>query len=387
MICSILPHPPVSGAQRRTMKLLEAIERAGARPHVIVSSSGEDDEAAAAELRARGWGVDLNVQPRSTASSRLRQHVRRLPSPYVPAIEQRLRELGAGDTAFVQFEHAQNSYYGSVLPSVPVVLSTHNVDAELISSLSRGAPPLAPERWRLRFRAGSMLRTERRAARAADAVLCVSEHDAAEFRRLGGARVLVVPNGVDDELFDIGPPPEDTESVLFFGLMAYPPNVQGISRFVREGWPQVARKRPRSVLRVVGAGASPELARALGEGERVEFAGVVPDISVELARANVVVVPIWQGAGTRLKVLESMAAARPVVGTPLGVERIGFEDGEHGLVDEDPGGLARLTSELLADQARATELGTQGRSLARRFRWRDVVRPAEELYRGWVGRA
>ena len=386
MICSILPHPPVSGAQRRTMKLLEAIERAGARPHVIVSSSGEDDEPAA-ELRARGWGVDLNAQPRSTASLRLRQHVRRLPSPYVPAVEQRLRELGTSDTAFVQFEHAQNSYYGSVLPSVPIVLSTHNVDAELISSLSRGAPPLAPERWRLRFRAGSMLRTERRAARAADAVLCVSEHDAAEFRRLGGTRVLVVPNGVDDELFDIGPPPEDTESVLFFGLMAFPPNVQGISRFVREGWPLVARQRPRSVLRVVGAGASPELARALGEGERVEFVGAVPDISVELARANVVVVPIWQGAGTRLKVLESLAAARPVVGTPLGVERIGFEAGKHGLVSEDAPGLARLTVELLADRARAAELGAEGRSLARRFRWQDVVRPAEELYRRWVARA
>ncbi len=350
---------------------------------MIVATGGGLEEHAA-ELRDRGWGVDLYVQPPSTPLSRLRQHIRRLPSPYVPAAERRLRELCANGTAFVQFEHAQNSYYRAAVGSLPVVLSTHNVDAEMVASLSRAASSLSAERWRLRFRAGSMRRAEGRAASAADAVLCVSEHDAGEFRRLGARRVLVVPNGVDDELFEIGPPPQGSEDVLFFGQLSYPPNELGIARFVREGWPGLARERPRAMLRVAGTDGSTELERTLGGSERVEFVGEVRDIASELTRASLVVVPIWQGAGTRLKVLESLAAARPVVGTPLGVERIGFEDGRHGLIGESAEDLARQAAALLADRARASTLATEGRTLARRYRWRDVVRPAEGLYRAWI---
>jgi glycosyltransferase involved in cell wall biosynthesis len=385
MVCSILPHPPVSGGERRTLRLLEAMERAGAHPHLIVAGSGNQDDAA--ELRERGWSVDFCERPLSTIGSRVRQHIVRLPSPYIPAVESRLRLLSTEPTAFVQLEHGQNSYYHAAAGRLPVVLSTHNLDAEMLSSIAAGAPAFSAERWRLRFRARSMLRSERRAARRVDTVLCVSDHDADEFRRLGAKRVLVVPNGVDEELFGIGAAPRDKEIVLFFGLLSFAPNARGIARFVREAWPRLARQRPRAVLRVVGAEASTELRRILASADRVEFPGEVPNISVELAASRIVVVPIWEGGGTRLKVLESLAAGRPVVGTPLGVGRIGFASGRHGLIEQSPAGLAGAAAELLADPAKAGTLAAEGRSLAERYRWSDALRPAEELYRQWIADA
>jgi glycosyltransferase involved in cell wall biosynthesis len=97
-----------------------------------------------------------------------------------------------------------------------------------------------------------------------------------------------------------------------------------------------------------------------------------------------VVVPLWQGGGTRLKALESLAAARPVVGTPLGVEGIAFEQGVHGLVGDAPAELARGCVELLGDPERSRALSTAGRRLAEGYRWERVTAPAEELYRGWL---
>ena len=97
-------------------------------------------------------------------------------------------------------------------------------------------------------------------------------------------------------------------------------------------------------------------------------------------------VPIWQGGGTRLKVLEALAAGRPLAGTPLGVGGIGLRDGEHALVAERPDALADAVVALLSDHARAAALGAAGRSLAEQYRWERVTAPAAALYGDWAGR-
>ena len=79
--------------------------------------------------------------------------------------------------------------------------------------------------------------------------------------------------------------------------------------------------------------------------------------------------------------LESLAAARPVAGTPLGVEGLGFEPGRHGSVAETAAELGRAAVELLENDALAMSLAEEGRRLAERFRWTRTTAPAERLYR------
>jgi glycosyltransferase involved in cell wall biosynthesis len=83
-------------------------------------------------------------------------------------------------------------------------------------------------------------------------------------------------------------------------------------------------------------------------------------------------------------VLESMAAARPIAGTPLGVSGVGFEHGRHGLVADSPADLAAALVALLSDRDRAARLAAEARGLAERYRWEAVTEPAERLYHGWV---
>ena len=230
-----------------------------------------------------------------------------------------------------------------------------------------------------------MRATERRGVASADSVLCVSPADVAHLSALGSP--VLVTNGVDDELFDVGEEPSGGEDVLFFGEFGYAPNTHGVLRFLEDGWPRLAEARPHARLRLVGRHLSGELARVAAASARVEAVGFVEDIATELARARVVIVPLWQGGGTRLKVLEALAAGRPVVGTPVGVEQIGFEAGRHGHLGRTPSELADATASVLADPAAARALGHEGRRLAERFRWREVTRPAEELYARWLERA
>ena len=385
VVSAVVPYPPIGGGEKRTLRLLEAIERCGANPYLI--STGSPEDGARAALRERGVELEFVPVPPTTIPRRLHQHFRRRPSPYIPALASRLSALVAERRpAFVQFEHTQNAYYFHAVHGLPVVLSLHNVDSEMVHSLARAHRPGSLAWLRLRNRLHSMRISERRAARAADAVLCVSDHDAASFAGVAD-RVLLVPNGVDDEFFAIDPRLPASESVLFFGKYDYEPNVLGIARFLRHGWPLVASRRPHARLRLVGAALPGWLASEAGASERVEVAGVVDRMDLELARSSAVVVPIWHGAGTRLKLLEALAAARPIVGTPLGVGNLGFEHERHGLVADSPAGLASAVIRLLEHPVLGMELAAQGRRLADRYRWIAVTRPAEELYREWIEQA
>jgi glycosyltransferase involved in cell wall biosynthesis len=379
VVCPVVPHPPSGGAEKRTLRLLEAMERAGVTPHLVTADESRPEGAAA--LRARGWAVDVRPEPAPSRRRRIRQHLERRPSPYLGGVARRLAELRAEHPAFVQVEHVMSAYYGPVLPAPRSVLSTHNVDSAMLRTIASGKRGAAALRWRVR--AAATAAVERREAPRAGAVLCVSDEDAAYFERLGGT-VVVAPNGVDGPLFDIPAELPEEDRLLFFGNLGYEPNAHGLRRFLREGWPRLLAARPGARLRVAGPGQpDAELARLM-DGP-VEHVGLVDDIAAELAACRAVLVPVWQGGGTRLKVLEALAAARPVAGTPLGVSGIGVRDGVHAAVEEAPAALAAAAAALLADGARGAALAAEGRRLAERYRWEIVTAPAAELYARWSG--
>lgn len=382
VICPVVPFPPMGGGHKRTLRLLEAIEGAGAVPHLVTDDPRSPEGAEA--LRGRGWGVDVVPRVDPSPASRARQHLRRLPSPYIEAVADRVRELVAEGCAFVQAEHTQSAYYRDAIAPARWILSLHNIDSELLRTVAAGERPLTRGWARAWNRWHSTRTVERRTVAAADAVLCVSERDRERLSPLGAKELLLVPNGVDGELFEIDARLPDTEDVLFFGQLDYAPNDHGLERFLREGWARVTAARPGARLRIAGTGMSPALEALVARTDGAEALGFVEDLAAELARARVVVVPLWQGGGTRLKVLESLAAGRPVAGTPLGVEGIGFEHGVHGLAADEAAGLGEACATLLGDAERSSALAAAGRELAEGFRWERVTAPAERLYRSWL---
>ena len=167
--------------------------------------------------------------------------------------------------------------------------------------------------------------------------------------------------------------------MLFTGLMSYYPNQHGILRFTERVLPLVRARVPYARLRIVGANPSAAV-RALAS-DHVEVTGRVPDVRPAYARADVSVVPLWIGGGTRVKALEAFAMGVPVVSTPLGCEGLDVRDGRSVLIGRTDEELADAIVALMTRPALRSALVAEGLAVADEYDWRRVGLALEAAFR------
>jgi len=203
----------------------------------------------------------------------------------------------------------------------------------------------------------------RQAARFARC-LVASPVDAAYLRRAFGLdNVVVVPNAVDTEYFcpRSAAEPAGAETFVLSGLMDKLVNVDAAQYACSTIWPLVRRRLPTARLRLVGPKPS-RAVRALDGRDEVRVVGFVPDVRDEIASATAVLVPLRVGTGTKNKVLQALAMARPVVTTSVGNEGLDAMHGEHLLVADEAEGFADGVVALSQAPARRRALGEAGRA-------------------------
>jgi glycosyltransferase involved in cell wall biosynthesis len=258
------------------------------------------------------------------------------------------------------------------------VLDEHNIEFDLARQQANSEHGLARRVHNL-ANWPKVRREELRAFRTFDGVTFCSDTDEARAKKLvPSVRSAVVPNAVDVDHFRPRPsdPPSDGRTVMFFGAINYYPNVDGLRYLFREVWPLIAAKHPDARLKIVGQHPTPEI---LGfQGPRVEVTGRVDDLRPHLASAAITIVPLRVGGGTRFKILEAMAMARPVVSTTLGGEGIAAENGRHILLADNPAGLAASVGRVLEQPAFGAEIGARGRTLVEeRYSWNAAAKRLE----------
>ncbi len=267
---------------------------------------------------------------------------------------------------FAMLHHLHMATYAGDLEGVPLILRQHNLEHAWMKRYAQRLG-VAPAGIYARTQVRRLREAEAALSRKAALVLAVQEEEAAELRKLApGARVEVLPIGVDLARF-AEPHPGEPPIVLLAGSFAWAPNVDGAIQFMRNGWPRVVARVPRARLRVVGKDPPRSLHRA-ADKIGVELLGNVESMAAELMRATVFVVPLWVGAGVRVKIIEAMAARVPVAATRLAAEGLGLKAGEHYAPGDTPGELGGQVATLLLSPAVREVFQQRGRALAE-SRW------------------
>ena len=251
-----------------------------------------------------------------------------------------------------------------------VICDWHNIESELMQRYSEQEKS-APRRAYARRTARLMKDFEQRALSEFDAHIAVSERDAEALRSMNpSAKVFVIENGVDSSYYAS----ERSESparnrIVFVGSMDYHANVEGVVRFARDVWPAIYQQKPDLVFTIVGKDPAPAV-RDLSSIKKIEVTGSVADVRPYYREAVAAIVPLNVGGGSRLKILEAMAAGVPVVSTTLGAEGLHVRDGEDILIADGEDLLTKGVIELVNDEKLRARLISGGHALvAESYDW------------------
>jgi glycosyltransferase involved in cell wall biosynthesis len=189
---------------------------------------------------------------------------------------------------------------------------------------------------------------------------------------------------VDCDYFAGGTEGGEKRDVLFMGRMDYHANIDAAVHFVKTTWPLIRGRRPELRLVIVGA-QPPESIRSLAS-DTVVVTGTVEDVRPYYQSALVSIVPLRVGGGTRLKVLEAMAAGTPVVSTSLGAEGLDATDGKDILIADAPEGMAAAVASMRPDSPQRAAIVDNARHLVRtKYDWSVVGEILLRLHHEQVG--
>ena len=260
----------------------------------------------------------------------------------------------------------------------PVVIADwHNIESELMYRYAERVTDLA-KRIVAKRTARLLAEAENRFLAECPLHTVASERERmALLARSPGANIQVIPNGVDVKFCaEAGLARAGRESgnggkgstILFVGSMDYYPNVDAVVWFVREVWPEIKKACPGMSFVVVGRNPATEV-RALAATDII-ITGTVDDVRPYYADALAAVIPLQTGSGTRLKILEAMAAGVPVVSTALGAEGIEVTDGINIMLADTPQAMAAAIRELADNQQTRCRIAAAARALvADRYDW------------------
>jgi polysaccharide biosynthesis protein PslH len=373
------PWPPNTGSRVRNAYVWPALERLGVEVKLLALDHG--GTPGAGPLAVELHPFDVESYPRRV------YHVLRYSYHQWPAsrsLRQRAQELArTWKPDVVHAEELRMAAYlpdrGLLAPAALRSLTLHNVESDLLRHT--GSTALRRGRAAIEALHLAALRSfERRAVRSVDLAFAYSAADLVRYRELyPAASWAETRNGTHASLIQPLPQPA-TPSVLLVGSLGYAPNVHGLYWFLDQVLPLL----PREVRVTVAGSRAPEEVRRRLAASPVRFVDTPDDLAPLYAEHAVSVVPVFQGSGTRGKILEALAYERAVVTTTPGAGGLELAEGEGYVLADDAGRFAAAVTRLLAAPGEREALARRGRAaVLARYDWSSV---AGDLLAAWSAR-
>ncbi|MBZ5725183.1 MAG: glycosyltransferase [Acidobacteriia bacterium] len=385
--------PANSGAKLRDYYLAQALGRRADLTYVFFSEPGSVSPRPA-DLPFCRRIVSVPSPRLYTPPKIVRGFLGRWPLPVVNYTSDEMKAALAAVLRADRFDlvHLDSIHLAAYVSGVrqaataPVVYDWHNIESELMRRYCAGVrSPL--RKLYAAWTAHRWAALEKQILLQAFGHAVCSERERAQLLDIvPNARVAVIENGVDTAFFAAPPASSNRCRIVFVGSMRFHANIEAAVWFVRSVWPRIRERFPAWRLTLVGYDPAPAVLALRGEAN-VEVTGTVRDVRPYYREALAAIVPLRTGGGTRLKILEAMAAGVPVVSTALGAEGLAVSPGRHLLIADRQEDWLRLLSALSLQDDLWKGLVTAGQDLVQtRYDWEILGNTLFETYSQWLNR-
>lgn len=263
------------------------------------------------------------------------------------------------------------------------VLVEHNIEFERIGISSPAINKKGIKNLR---------RIERLACRISDKVVTVSENDRDRLIGVGVPKdkIVVIPHGVDLENYvnvkgyeireKLGIK-RDTIVLFYHGVYDYKPNRDALFRIVNNIFTNLKQKGIDVVVIAAGQNPPQELRR-----EGVFLTNAVENLPDFIDAADICLVTLTGGGGTRLKILEYFAAKKPVISTSKGIEGINVKDGVEYLRAEKDEDFVKYIEQYNTSREKFLKIGENGFRFVQQYDWSNIARMYIKMYQGLLSK-
>ncbi|HWA51981.1 MAG TPA: glycosyltransferase family 4 protein [Patescibacteria group bacterium] len=217
-------------------------------------------------------------------------------------------------------------------------------------------------------------------------LLTVSPDDKIIMEKLiPGTIVDVIPNGVDAKYYSDKKVEKKIPQRVMYGVTNFEwlQNREAAETLINNVWPKIHEKYDNAKLWIVGR----LIPKSISENSDIEVTESIPDARDAYLSASIMVAPIRGSGGTRLKILEAMAAGLPVVSTSIGVAGLNLINNKHAIIVDSNEGLAKEAVRLLNDKNLRNKIGKAGQEFVRKnYDWKSIVKLHEPIYAEIVNR-
>ncbi|QQG47111.1 MAG: glycosyltransferase [Candidatus Woesebacteria bacterium] len=216
-------------------------------------------------------------------------------------------------------------------------------------------------------------------------LVAVSSSDKKIMQKLiPGIDVDIIPNGVDAQFYVSKKAEKLSPPRVLYGVTNFEwlQNIEAVQTLIQDVWPEVHEKFPKAKLWIVGRLIPKWIVELSQKRSDIEITESIPDARDAYLKSTLMVAPIKGSGGTRLKILEAMAAGLPVISTSIGVAGLDLENGKHAIIKDKPSELAQETIRLLKNPLLAKKIGLAGQKFAKEnYDWKKLVEIQDKIYK------
>jgi len=235
-----------------------------------------------------------------------------------------------------------------------IVYRSHNIEHEIWERTTENTTGL--KKLYLKKLTNRMVKFEKSAINQYDLLVPITLKDSAKLDEMGNKKPsLIVPAGIDMASSYSSDTTVET-NLFFIGALDWTPNQEGLLWFIDNCFPLLLDRFPEVRFKIAGRNAPDWFAKRLSH-PNIDFLGEIDDAAIFIKQNGVMIVPLFSGSGMRVKIIEGMSHAKPIVTTPIGCEGIDAVNGSTLFIANTPEEFSKYVISLLSDKEKMLSMG------------------------------